>query len=327
MTDPARFERFQAMRLALKEELKWRSAGPVRDAVALSVLDMKGAPETIAQSLKAPAETLKQNHAKLQLLKQPIRYAIAAVLLQSGEDPLHFAHRMLTARERWKAAGLRRGSPYEGAALLIIHLGQNGTADPAFLASLKQAFDQLNSSNYWQVGTQTIPPLALALQYRSDAASAASQTWAAMKAEKRFHNRQTMEAALIATLANLSPEEAAARVAGLRTALKDHKVPDAPTQMGGLALASLTDPDAGAFAADVQDIRQRLKQQRVGSANAALLALDYVTAERIAQSDIPQAELAPLLMAIQAYQLVLQQQAAVAAAVGGAAAAGAAGAS
>ena len=320
MIDEQRLQKFFALRPAIKDALKWRSAGPVRDAVALAALDLDGAPEDLAARLKEPADILKQNHSKLQLLRQPVRYALAAVLLRQNIDPVLFTQNIADSRERWRQVGLRRGSPYEGASHLILHLGKEGSTQIPFLSSLKNAFDDLNKRRWWHVGTRTLPPLALALQYRSDAASAADQMFGAMKEEKVLHGRQTMEAALMATLSTGYPAETARQIAGLRGALKDRKIPDAPANITGLAFANLIKPDPGEFADAVHTVRERFKQEKFGSTNRALLSLDYVTAERFRTSGLPQAKIAPILMAVQAYQLVLQQQAAMAAVIAGGAA-------
>ncbi|GGD01902.1 hypothetical protein [Aquisalinus flavus] len=320
MIDEQRLQKFFALRPAIKDVLKWRSAGPVRDAVALAALDLDGAPEEIAARLREPADILKQNHSKLQLLRQPVRYAIAAVLLRQNIDPLLLTQSIADSRERWKQVGLRRGAPYEGASHLILHLGTDGSEQLPFLNALKNAFDDLNRRRWWHVGARTLPPLALALQYRSDAASAADQMYGAMEEEKGLHGRHTMEAALMATLSPGYPAETARQIAALRGALKDRKIPDAPANITGLAFANLTDPDPNDFADAVQAMRERFKQEKFGSTNRALLALDYVTAERFRTSGLPQAKIAPILMAVQAYQLVLQQQAAMVAVIAGSAA-------
>jgi len=320
MIDEQRLQKFFALRPAIKDVLKWSSAGPVRDAVALAALDLEGSPEEIADRLKPLADILKENHSKLQLLRQPVRYAVAAVLLRQNIDPSLITQNIADSRERWKQVGLRRGSPYEGASHLILHLGKEGSAQMPFLSSLKNAFDDLNKRRWWHVGTRTLPPLALALQYRGDAAAAADQMYGAMKEEKGLHGRHTMEAALMATLSTGYPAETARQIAALRGALKERKIPDAPANITGLAFANLMAPDPNEFADAVQAVRERFKQEKFGSTNRALLALDYVTAERFLTSDLPQAKIASILMAVQAYQLVLQQQAAMAAVIAGGAA-------
>lgn len=315
--DHQRFEKFQALRTALKKELRWGNTGTIRDATALAALDLEGTPSDIARSLAAPAAVLKENHARLALLRNAVRYAIAATLLRRGLDARQFTMDIAQTRESWKAAGLRRGAPYEGASIFILHLSGKGAADLPSLTLLKQAFDDLNQRRYWHVGTRTMPPLALALQYRTDAPAAADAIFGALKEEKRIGDRRTMEAALIASLADMPPADAARRINDMRQALLDARLHHAARNIGGLALALLADPAPEKMAAEIEEVRQALKKGAHRSSNAASLALDYWTHERLAGSHAPQAALAPLMIAIQAYLAMMQQQAAMTAAIAG----------
>jgi hypothetical protein len=329
MTIEGHFQAFQDARTAIKQELKWRAEGQIRDAVALAALPYAADGKAVDyEQLKLAAQTLKENHNRLSVLRSSARYAIAVTLLSAGEDPLQFTQKLSAARPMWKAQGLRRTAPYEGGALLMLLLSVNKSVDPAMLATLKAAYDQLKQLHFWHVGPFTLVTLALALQHNGNAAVEGEQLFEELRARK-LRGRNIMSTALLASISRKSLHEKADWMMQFQDALRSLKMRTAAQSTTSLALSSLLGQDPNEHAETINQFRQRFKDGPFRSTNAGLLALNFVNMSRAlelgqqdkAVVDLP--EVASVMSALQAY-IALQQQAAVAGAVAASVAAGAA---
>ncbi|MCI5044972.1 MAG: DUF4003 domain-containing protein [Aquisalinus sp.] len=323
------FDAFQSLRREIKTQLKWGSAGPMRDAVALALLPAALQGSIDYTKLRDTAAYLKKNNAKLYFLRSSTRYAVAASLLTEGMDAQTFIADISAARQHWKELKLRRTSPYEGASLITLYFAGRGSIDRGTLSALKTSFDMLKDAYFWHVGSLTLPALSLALHNSTTATTDGAIIFDTLKQEK-FPSQYRMSTALISTLRKSGHPETSRWLIDAYQAMKATKMHTASRRTTSLAVASLTDISPEQFADDVDAVRQRLKEGPFRSSNAGALAMNFVNMSQVismrdaATDDDNFAGFTTVIAALQAY-IAMQEQAAmvavIAASTAGAAAA------
>ena len=111
--------RFQALRDAVKTELKWRAPGPLRDMAALAAMPIDASPEHAARAVRDASETIKAQAGDIRLLRRSTRYPVAATLLAGGLDPALACAEINGAKPLWRGARLRYFG-LDGAFALIV---------------------------------------------------------------------------------------------------------------------------------------------------------------------------------------------------------------
>ncbi|WP_306250064.1 DUF4003 family protein [Parvularcula sp. IMCC14364] len=325
----AHFDTFQTLRGSVKEELKWRGAGPLRDAVALALLPVAVSKPVDFAAIRENAAFLKQNNAKLYFLRSSTRYAVAASLLSENMNTETFVADISAARQFWKELKLRRTSPYEGASLITLYFAGRGAIDRGTMASLKSAFDMLKDAYFWHVGSLTLPALSLAMHHSSAAATDGALLFDTLK-EAKFPSQYRMSTALIGTLRQSGPQETCQWLVDAHRAFKANKMRSAAQRTTSLAVASLTDISPEQYVSETDMVRQQLKDGPFRSSNAPALAMNFVNMSRVismrdaSQGDDNLTGFTTIIAALQAY-IAMQEQAAmvavIAASTAGAAAA------
>ncbi|MCI5047155.1 MAG: DUF4003 domain-containing protein [Aquisalinus sp.] len=313
------FDTFQSLRQAIKTELKWGSAGPMRDAVALALLPAALQGPVDYTRLRDTAAFLKKNNAKLYFLRSSTRYAVAASLLTEDMDAEKFVTDISAARQSWKDLKLRRTSPYEGASLITLYFAGRGSIDRSVLSTVKMSFDMLKDAYFWHVGPLTLPALSLAIHHRSGAATDGAIIFDTLRQEK-FPSQYRMSTSLIATLRQTGHQETSRWLTDAYQAFRTRKMHTAGRRTTSLAVASLTDITPEAFAAEVDEVRQHLKEGPFRSSNAGALAMNFTNMSRVislrdtASDDGNLAGFTTVITALQAY-IAMQEQAAMVAVI------------
>ncbi len=154
-------DRFCAIYTALMEQKRWfQDPTPLRfAAVTLSLIP--GTPRSVALSLENMANELKNLAGWTSPLQSSIRFAVAAILLRSGDTARDFTDEVERVKDLFKQHGLRRGSVYFLIAVLILrdhlHGRKIGERD---VERMRAIYDMMKSHHFWLTGVDDYPACA-----------------------------------------------------------------------------------------------------------------------------------------------------------------------
>jgi hypothetical protein len=157
-------DRFHLLFDALVAEKRWfDDTWSIRYA-ASSLLTVPGDPAGIARDLRRLAEELKERAGWFGPLDSPVRFVVAAMLLQADLDTRTFCAEVERIEELFKSNGLKRGSVYTHLAVLLLmvdgrRLGKR--VDEAVVRRFRALYDELKSHHRFLTGQDDYAACAL----------------------------------------------------------------------------------------------------------------------------------------------------------------------
>ena len=255
--------RYQAIHAALHVHDSWQ--GPWLQFAVQAAVAAPGDPQAVAQAILRSAQTLRANTHWPDPLHAPIRYLVAAVLVQAGDSADAFAAELARSRMLFRQAGIVRGSLFEVVAILLLRLAVAGmpiTADQ--VARLGAIYHQLKRSHWWITGPHDLPSCAMlaTLQGSPEQICHLVEEYYRLLSEDGFSaGVQLEQAAHILPLLRLPPKQAVHRYGALRHRLILLESLTVRLDYEAIALLSFLDQDAETVAAaclaQYQDLQVR----------------------------------------------------------------------
>ena len=126
--DPLR--RFIDIFQALDAERSWLADASAFRFAAMAAITCAGEPKSVADSIRAMADELKERAGWFGELSGALRFIVAAMLAQTGDRAADFMAEVDRVRGMFREARLSRGGSYEVMAVLILAARTRGPCGP-----------------------------------------------------------------------------------------------------------------------------------------------------------------------------------------------------
>jgi hypothetical protein len=157
--DPLR--RFLDILAALDAQRGWfADVGPLRFA-AMAAITCTGEPQRVADSICAVAAELKQRAGWFGELTGPLRFLVAAMLVQNDDQPAEFMAEVDRVRALFRQAHLSRGGSYEVFAVLILRGPDQQLVTTADVARFQAIYEEMRTYHWWLTGVADFPACAI----------------------------------------------------------------------------------------------------------------------------------------------------------------------
>jgi len=251
-------------------------------AAVLSPLD----PDDTAARIRAAALRLRRDAGWFSDLSSPLRFVIAAMVVQDGVDPAQFGEELARDHERLRIAGLRHGGRYETLAIAILRHLARGPIPSEQIMGLKAMYDELARHHWWLTGPDDLPSCAcLAGLGRDPAATALAidRHYQGLRAAGFIRGNHLLTCAQLLALGEREPEAAVARVTALVREFARQDDPLWHEDYDAVALLSLLDQEPTLIVSRFEELLAgvaRLEPRLYGQADfnlaADLTVLDLV---------------------------------------------------
>ncbi len=251
-TNPSRdlFDRFQAIHGALQDPMQMGDTEVWLRFAALAVVLRSGQPQAIGAAVLATAEQLAVHAPWFSALNSPMRFVIAAMLLQSGGEAATFCHEVQRTAATLKEAGLRSRSGYDVIAAVIIHVMNRGRPLGALHAERIVAIHhQMKRYHWWLTGPDDLPACAL-MSFHHETAEAmvaeAEIAYRTLERDAQLAGERLQSATCLLVFTGLPGALAAKRFEAIASALAPLGIALFPENYEPIALLTLLDhaPDA-----------------------------------------------------------------------------------
>ena len=211
-------ERFTALYRALSANGDWRDQPAwLRFAAHAAILSPLEPSQTAAR-IRTAADRLRRDARWFSDLSSPLRFVIAALLVQDGVDPAQFGEELARDHERFRVAGVRHGGCFETLAIAIMRHLARGPIPAERIVALKAMYDELKRHHWWLTGPDDLPACAClaGLGYPAAATAAAIDShYRQLQAAGLIRGNHLLACAQLLALGDRQPEAAVARVTGL----------------------------------------------------------------------------------------------------------------
>lgn len=285
-------QRFADIYLALTtNEEDWRDRPELLRFAALAAVQCTDEPTLVATHIRATAATLRATAHWYDDLASPLRYVIAAMLVQSGISAEAFAETLAKDRLTLRAADIRSSGLHEVMAITILRLRNDGRkVDAQQVVAMRQLYEHLRSRHWWFTGSEDLPICAaLGDVSRPPDLLAADieQHYVVLRGQRFVRGSHLLAASALLCLAELPPDQATGRLAALSRAFTSIGQQPWYEDYDALAVLCLLDhpPErvAQVFTTTLERLR-RLSPRLYGQTNHSLAAdltfLDLVHRER-----------------------------------------------
>jgi hypothetical protein len=159
----ATYDRFQRIYRALTacDPRWWTDAAWLRFAAQAAVL-VPGGPEEVAERIHVIADGLRAHAPWWSALQSPLRYVIAALAVQSGDDPKAFEAEIQRLQELYRALHIRRGDIHEIVSMVLLRIGAH--RQPVGVERVRrfhELYRQLKSRHWWLTGPHDLSACAV----------------------------------------------------------------------------------------------------------------------------------------------------------------------
>ena len=200
------------------EELYW-----LRFAASAAVLRPES-PEHIAALIRRTAKVLDDNTPWYESLSNAIRFAIAAILVQTHDSPCDFirAHRHISSMLR--QADLRTGGAHETIAVAILRMNADKRViHHQDLTRFKAIYEEMKKFHWWLTGPDDFPAAAALNHLHGSAREVINQSEAMYQylCDAGLEAGDGLQsAANLLPLLDMNPGDAVTKLIELRTLLK-----------------------------------------------------------------------------------------------------------
>jgi hypothetical protein len=157
--DPLR--RFIDIFEVLNAERGWFSDASSLRFAAMAAITCEGAPGSVARTLRAIADELKERSGWFGELTGSLRFIVAAMLLQNDDRPADFMAEVDRVRNMFREAGVRRGGSYEVMAALILRGPHKSPVVDQTVARFQAIYEEMKTHHWWITGVADFPACAI----------------------------------------------------------------------------------------------------------------------------------------------------------------------
>lgn len=154
------FPRFREFDEALNQDRGWFESTVFLRYAAIAALRCNGSPSDVARQVREIAQALKKDAGWFGQLTTELRYVVAAILLQRGDDAPAFTAELVRAKTVFRVAGIRRDAIYEILSVLAMRSYTEHITD-SHVHRLKQFYEEMKKYHWWLTGPDDLPALAL----------------------------------------------------------------------------------------------------------------------------------------------------------------------
>jgi hypothetical protein len=253
-------DRFLAILPVLQKEHSWQGAW-LRFA-AQAAVSTPGDPRDVADAILHMAERLRTDASWLDAMHSPLRYLVAAMLVQAGDSAADFEAELARARQIFRLVGISHGGIHEIMAILLLRRTADG--NPIALEQIERLhaiYLQLKRRHWWLTSPRDLPTCAVlvGLQGTPDEVGRHVEEHYRLLSEDGFSaGVQLQQAAHILPLLRLPAQQAVRRYGALARRFAEHGSPPWQQDYEAIAILSLLDQDAEMITALCLDIYKRL---------------------------------------------------------------------
>jgi hypothetical protein len=248
-------------------------------------------PEQLAQRIRNVAAGLNQRAEWFATLSSPVRFALAAMLIQHHIDSADFLDIHGHIADLMNELGLRHGRFYEAVAVVILMMSPGREyANKVGVERMTALYDHMKKFHWWLTGSHDLPACAALVDCLGTPEEVVGQVEDAYQALHRAglpHGERLQTAANLLPLSGIAIDDAVDRYRALFAALTQHAGAVLPMHYEALGLLTLLDParpgqDAGqvvdrwlAYTAELDDLQipERGETNAVIAADLAFLDL------------------------------------------------------
>lgn len=129
---------------------------------AITALTTEGSPEAIARELREVAEDLQKQTSWFGALRSPLRFVIAAILLQQDDSPADYLAEVQRVRKLFREVQLRRSEVHEAMAILCLRSHRDRAPIPmADVNRFKSLYEEMKKHHWWLTGPEDFPACAI----------------------------------------------------------------------------------------------------------------------------------------------------------------------
>jgi len=264
----------------------WSDAYWMRFAAQAGVLCLDEPPILVKRITLIANDLLKQ--AKwFGAFQSPMRFVIAAVLVQTNTKVVDFLHDYKRLEEILDQVGFKHGGRYEPITLLILRMNAGHRVFTMLEAErLKNIYKHMKSFHWWITGVDDLPACAALLQLPGNAeviTAEAEGVYQRLLALGLHGGSDLQNAVYILLLSEVRADDAASRFMRLLRQLEVKDIAILPAHYDGLSVLSMLEQPAGvivdrlmAVESELDLCRPDIKGPSSFALAADLTALDFV---------------------------------------------------
>jgi hypothetical protein len=254
------FERFLAIYAVLRDEGAWQGAW-LRFA-AQAAVSVPGDPRAIAEAIRSMAGTLHAHVSRLDALHSPLRYVVAAMLVQAGDTAADFIAELVRTRQLFRQTGIVHGGIYEIMAILLLRIaGDRNRISRVQVERLRAIYLQLKRFHWWLTGPHDLPTCAMLIGLPGtpeDIGRLVEEHYHLLSDDGFSTGRQLEQAAHILPLLRLPAKQAVHRYGALGHRFASHGTPPWREDYEAIAILSFLHHDAESVASLCLTLHQKL---------------------------------------------------------------------
>ncbi len=217
-------ERYRDIIGALEADREsWSDSFWMRIAAQAAIL-CPDAPDKLAHRIRHIAAALRDRTKWYSSMASPVRFAVAAMLIQHHIPVADFLGECARASEVFHEVGLRHHGFYETMDVLIIRLSSKQSAPSRIEADrIKAIYDHMKKFHWWLTGPSDLPACAALASCPGDAEVVVAR---AEDAFQQLHGSGLVKGAHLQTAAHILPvfglkiDDAVSRYRGFKSALE-----------------------------------------------------------------------------------------------------------
>jgi hypothetical protein len=239
-------DRFLAIYAVLQKDHSWQGAW-LRFA-AQAAVSAPGDPRGIAMAILSMAETLRADTNWLDPLHSPLRYLVAAMLVQAGDTAPEFEAELIRTRKSFRQAGIVHGGVYEIMAILLLRAAAD--RHPVTIEQVERLhaiYLQLKRYHWWLTSGYDLPTCAMLIGLQGSPEAVGRQVeehYRLLSIDGFSTGVQLQQAAHILPLLRLPAAQAVHRYGALAHRFTMHHSPPWQQDYEAIAILSLLDQDA-----------------------------------------------------------------------------------
>ena len=254
--------RFIELHVALTKERGWLGNAASLRYAALSAITCPGDGDAVARAIRTVAADLKERAGWFGEMNSPLRFILAAILVQHKDTVVDFLNEVDRVRELFRAEGLRRGGVYEVMAILVLRLQHAGK--PITVRSIKRLkalYEEMKRHHWWLTGPDDYPACAILAMQRGEPRQIGDDIEALYRALEERGAKQgdpLQTAANVLYLARRKRWTAAERFHAMRRSFEAAGVPIHKADYEELAVLSFLDHPSSRIIKRALEIRDQL---------------------------------------------------------------------
>jgi hypothetical protein len=273
----APFERFQAIygELAVARHA-WEHPAWLRFAAQAAVA-APGDPRAVAAAIGRLAATFHADAGWADALRSPLRFVVAAMLVQAGDAAAAFEAELARARQLFREEGLAPGGIHGIVAIVLLRLaGGLGPIGRERVERLRAVYLQLEGRHWWLTGLHDLPACAALCGLPGtpeELGALVEEHHRLLREDGAAGGAPLQQAAHLLPLLRLPAQQAVRRYRALARRFASHGAPPWPGDHQALAVLAFLDHDAEAVVARALDTYRRLEALRPPLPHQALMDL------------------------------------------------------